>query len=203
MPKQLNGMLVSTRDLIQRYQQSYFVISVDGVNHVIFCSTISDNTLSYTSPKDARIHLDKFEIVKEFPEMGAVNIQGDVHYVLQNPKRQFSRGLTFNRIFDICRNPDAHRLDTGIRYGDAVSLFYRHWVDYQTGHCDIQKNIRHSFAMSNNLWVSGNKKHEYLWFRMACVAEIIQNKLFLFPNCKLLEEEVLESLEKLNAPLYY
>ena len=188
---------LSFNDLVQRYKDSYLEVSKAGVRWVDRVSAISRELIQL---RESGIHdACDVSIVREFPSMGLVNFEGNVHIVSRQPLRQWCRGLKPALIFDVCRNRNVKLFHVSLNKTAADALFNRVWIPFKEGVDSLRHGVKCSFAINNKYWFSGNSKHIYVWRNKVCVGELLGNQVFFFSESSLLQEEIYTDLKGLNA----
>ena len=188
---------ISEHDLAQRYKGSWISVECAGFPRIARIDFISSagiriqEGLSFISRE--------LTILREFPEMGLVNLSGSVHIVSRKPIRQWCRGLKPDLLVDYCRTKHELALHHKIDVHRAQALFNRQWIAPEVGIPQIKKGECHSFAMNNKYWFSGNAKHLYVWRNQSCIGEFVKNHMFYFNESTLLQEEVNTDLKGLYA----
>jgi len=199
MPMVIRGMLVSDKDLNQRFMGTFIEIKRPGVMkkpEVIYVGEFGGG-LIYATPAGSepiRISMDKTEITREFPELGAVQYEGFVHYLSRLPLRQWSRGLKKNLITDFCRGP-ATRFNTKLDLARAEAIFNPTFTPLKEGLELIRKEDVQGFAYSSKFWFSGNKQRTYLWYEDVPVGEVVADSIFFNKECLPLKQEVTDEFK--------
>ena len=188
---------ISDQDLKQRYGGTYLKLLINEtpiVSEVLWVGEHLINLSTHGEEKTKNV-----SIIQEFPAMGLVNYENNVHLVSRVPLRQWSRGLKKELVFDFCRNKPQSCFNLRMPLAAAEALFNRVWVSPQEGLETLRKGLTHSFAINNSYWFSGNSKHQYVWRNSVCIGEIVGKRIFFFPESSLLQEEVNTDLKDIYA----
>lgn len=203
----INGVQTSIKDLNQRYEATYIEVSVKGkAPEVVYVQGFVegdtprvDKVYLRSKEKEFQVLLSDFVIVREFPEMGAVNIGSDVFIVSINPERQWHRGLCRVRIRSETRNPALLALEANLTINTAEALFNRTYLSKEKGLALIKAGEINSFAISAKYWYSGTKSNVYMWRGKVCLGESINGRLFFFDTSATFVTEVEREIGNLNG----
>lgn len=195
----LNGLEVSTKDLNQRYANTYIVAKVLGQTpKVVYVANFDERSVMCNNANYALNGID-FQIIQEFPEMGAVNYRGTVHHCLRKPLRQWSRGLSSKVLDDFYSREDNYGAFTGTLPIEAAdAMFNRKWLTWDEGIKQIKAGQINAFAMNPTYWIKGTTKNIYFWRDRIPIGEVMGKKIIFFPDCKLLQQEINDFLRGMN-----
>jgi hypothetical protein len=119
----IRGIEVLDKDLNQRYQNSFIEVLLPKEKgpRVVYVNQFDHGLIYIQSFPSAFGHKD-VTLVREFPDLGAVEFKGVVHYLSRVPLRQWSRGFNSGVISDYCR--------VGIPFNERLNLTQAHAAFY-------------------------------------------------------------------------
>lgn len=192
----IRGVEVSDKDLNQRFQHNYIEVQIRKEKvEIIQVDEFNANELYCRGrrrmPEEAggAIQQADVKIIREFPDLGAIEYEGNVHFLSRLPFRQWTRGLNPGVIKDYCRNPD-HSTFKVLNIKKARAVFYPTYTNWKVGIPRLKNEEIGSFAHNQKFWFSGNRRTVYLWYEEVPVGEIQRGTLFFNPQCLLLKQEV-------------
>ena len=200
MPMKIRGVEVSDKDLNQRFGNNYIEIRHPDSKEpeVVHCHVFDSNSLH---TQDGRVWaLPTIKIVREFPELGAIEYDGTVHYLSRLPHRQWTRGFNRGVITDFCRGTNV-RFNQKLDLTRAKAVFYPHYTKFKDGIEQITTGKIVAFAYNPQWWFSGNKKRVYLWFEDVPVGEVCMGTLFFNQHCMSLKQEVKDEFKNVLKTL--
>ncbi len=190
MGMNIRGVYVPDNDLNQRFQGNYIEIvhPESKLPELVHVNVFVDN---YMHLHDGRRWMcDAIKIVRDFPELGAVEYNRTVHYLSRLPLRQWTRGLNAGVISDFCRGTD-RRFNQGLNMDRAKAVFYPTYTKLGEGLEKIKKEEVVAFAYNPKFWFSGNKKRAYLWYEDVPIGEVSPERVLFFnEHCLSLKQEV-------------
>jgi hypothetical protein len=192
MSIKIDGLLIEPKDLNQRYANTYILISIMGGEPFLVKFMEATGKEVKVNTDDDRIGSvahDAVSIHQDFPALGAVNYDGEVHYLERKPARQWSRGFRRDVIADF-------NLGTRVTYSGQISFqmakaaYFRHWINKVDGLKLMKEGKIKSFAMNPMYWIAKEKKRICLFRRTLPVAEIVGSTPMFFQETVLLKPEV-------------
>lgn len=196
----IRGVEVSDKDLNQRFADNYIEIT-----HPALKAPEVAHVMEFGSGKmylnDGRVvFLKEVKITREFPELGAVEYDGTVHYLSRLPRRQWTRGLNREVITDFCRGT-SRRFNQSLDIERAKAVFNPHFTPIQEGLEQIKAEKVVAFAYNPKFWFSGNKNRIYLWFEDVPVGEVAARAIFFNQQCLSLKQEVKDEFKNVLKTL--
>lgn len=189
----INGIAINAKDLNQRYANTYVEIRSlkMPVPTVVYIQEFSDAVVRCAGS----IHnTDSMEITRDFPQMGAVNYRGEVHFIMRKPLRQWSRGLYSKVLVDFCRQAHIPDFSQIMDMERATAMFNRKWEDFDSALFKIKQGECRGVAIDPLYWIGGIPSRVYLWRGTLPIGEFVGKRLMFFPNTLLLKQEVKDEL---------
>lgn len=199
MPMEIRGVLVSDKDLNQRFAENYIEVLTPKAKdpEVVHVMEFSAGKI-FT--QDASFLIKEIKITREFPELGAIEYDRTVHYLSRLPRRQWTRGLNRGVITDFCRGTST-RFNQKLDLARAGAVFNPHYTKLEEGLMRIKAGDIVAFAYNPRFWFSGNKKRAYLWFEDVPVGEVNGGAIFFNEQCLSLKQEVKDEFKNVLLTL--
>jgi hypothetical protein len=194
MPWTIRGVAISDKDLNQRYANNYIEIQpVETKEPKVVLVLEFGQGLLYPNRGDGW-KLGTIKLVRDFPELGAIEFGGSVHFLRRMPLRQWTRGLNGGVLRDYCRAPQPV-FSNGLSQAQAEACFYPKYTPLKEGLQKLKQEEISSFARNQKFWFSGNKRTSYLWYEEVPVGEVKDAVLFFNPQCLILKQEVIDEFK--------
>lgn len=197
--KVIDGLAQDSRELQRKFGGCYIMARFKDKPEavVICCNEFSNGCLDFRSTETDQRGLapdDQYEIVQEFPTMGAINHKKECVVVGRRPIRQWRRGLHKDVLTEFSWESNQRPFLSDSRRM-ALALF-RPWYPENVGEaltCLEKKNYR-SVALNHRFWMLRGEDGIVLWYKKIPIAVLTDGKFNFFDECITLRQEALDLL---------